>query len=341
MEETDIRTDSSMDRDNRILVSEEPLERLASTWPESMGSLQWRFPFVLPGWLKAWWDAFGQGWEPCVLSARSSGRTIGIAPLRLRGKEARFIGDVNVSDYLDFVTEPGREEAFLMILVDHLRRLGIRRLDLRVLRPDSTAIRFLPRVARSAGCEMSIEQEDVTYEIPLPATWDDYLSTLSGHQRHEIRRKLRRFEERGSYRLTKVEEPEEVSATLDTFMDLFRSSRADKEAFMDRPMALFFRSMTRSMAACRTIRFHLLETDGNIAAALLCFDHSSTTYLYNNGFHRSYASLSIGIVSKVLSIKDCIEQGRKVYDLLKGAEPYKHHLGGKPVPLFRCRIRLL
>jgi len=329
-----------MAADEDIVVSEESLERLATRWPECGGSLPWRFPFVLPAWLKAWWEAFGYGWESRVLSVQSNGRTIGIAPLRFRGTEARFIGEVNVCDYLDFVAEPGREEEFFVILLEHLSRLGIRRLDLRVLRPDSTTVRFLPRVACSLGCEMRIEQEDVTYEIELPRTWDEYLSGLSGHQRHELRRKLKRLREGGAFRLRTVEEPGEVHATLNTFLELFRSSRRDKAEFMNRPMTRFFRSMTESMAACGIIRFYLIEVEGKAAASLLCLECSSTTYLYNNGYDRRYASLSIGILSKVLSIRDCIERGRKVYDLLKGAEAYKHQLGGKPVPLFRCRARL-
>ena len=61
-------------------------------------------------------------------------------------------------------------------------------------------------------------------------------------------------------------------------------------------------------------------------------------YLYNSGYDPRYGELSVGLLCKVLSIKNSIESGRKRYDFLKGAEPYKYHLGGKEVPLSRCRI---
>jgi CelD/BcsL family acetyltransferase involved in cellulose biosynthesis len=50
--------------------------------------------------------------------------------------------------------------------------------------------------------------------------------------------------------------------------------------------------------------------------------------------------LSVGIISKVLSIRSGIEAGCRRYDFLKGAETYKKHLGGKEVPLYRCSVML-
>jgi CelD/BcsL family acetyltransferase involved in cellulose biosynthesis len=330
-----------MDAAANPTILEEPLECLASRWQASRGMLPWDLPFVLPPWLKAWWDAFGRGWEPRVLTVESNGRTIGIAPMRLRGQEARIIGDVNVCDYLDFIAEPGREEAFLGALVGHLQQLGVRRLDLRVLRPESVAARFLPGVASKLGWKASLVQEDVSYELQLPSSWDEYLDGLSRHQRHEVRRKLRRLEETEKhFRLRVLEEREAVCSSFAVFLELFRSSRPDKDEFMDAPMTAFFQSLVETLAAQRMLRLYFLEMDSEIAAGVLCFERGATTYLYNNGFDRRFASLSIGMLSKLLTIRECIERGQKVYDFLKGSEPYKRHLGGKPVPLFRCRVRL-
>ncbi len=48
--------------------------------------------------------------------------------------------------------------------------------------------------------------------------------------------------------------------------------------------------------------------------------------------------MSVGVLSKVLCIKDSIERGKKKFDFLKGDERYKYHLGGQEVRLYRCRI---
>jgi CelD/BcsL family acetyltransferase involved in cellulose biosynthesis len=75
-------------------------------------------------------------------------------------------------------------------------------------------------------------------------------------------------------------------------------------------------------------------------AAVLCFDNGSTVYLYNSGYDLRFSALSVGLLSKVLSIKDSIERGRRKYDFLKGDEKYKQYLGGRPLPLFSYRIQL-
>jgi CelD/BcsL family acetyltransferase involved in cellulose biosynthesis len=105
-------------------------------------------------------------------------------------------------------------------------------------------------------------------------------------------------------------------------------------------MTAFFHSLVEALAAQRMLRLYFLEMDSEVAAGVLCFERGATTYLYNNGFDRRFASLSIGMLSKLLTIRECIERGQKVYDFLKGSEPYKRHLGGKPVPLFRCRVKM-
>jgi len=63
-------------------------------------------------------------------------------------------------------------------------------------------------------------------------------------------------------------------------------------------------------------------------------------YLYNNGYDNDFSSLSVGLLGKVLSIKESIQSGKKTYDFLKGAEVYKRRLGGQPIQLYRCLIEL-
>ena len=105
-------------------------------------------------------------------------------------------------------------------------------------------------------------------------------------------------------------------------------------------MSSFFLSLAEAMAERHILRICVLEADAIPAAAIMCFDYKSRIYLYNNGYDRRFSSLSVGILSKVLSIKDSIQRGRRKYDFLKGSEAYKHRLGGKEVPLYRCQVEL-
>jgi CelD/BcsL family acetyltransferase involved in cellulose biosynthesis len=213
-------------------------------------------------------------------------------------------------------------------------------LDLNTVRADSEGLTELTAAASGLGCEVSCTTEDVTFEVELPATWDEFLGKLSGKQRHEVRRKLRRMCEAAEVDFRLVEGLDDMNNEMETFLMLFGSNRSDKAAFMTGQMAAYFRSLAETTAKAGLLKLFFLDLDGKPAAAVMCFDHNSTIYLYNNGYDGRYGSLSVGVLSKVLSIKESILEGKDRYDFLKGAEKYKQHLGGVAVPLSRCRVKL-
>jgi CelD/BcsL family acetyltransferase involved in cellulose biosynthesis len=107
---------------------------------------------------------------------------------------------------------------------------------------------------------------------------------------------------------------------------------------MTAQMESFFRSLADTMAKAGLLRLGILELDTLPTAMVMCFDYNDCVYLYNSGYNPSYSALSVGLLSKVLCIKDSIQRGRKRFDFLKGGELYKYHLGGKEIPLYSCHI---
>jgi len=321
-------------------ITQETFGSLSSYWLDRSSSLEWDCLFVLPCWMRVWWSVFHNGAASLLSAVRDKNKIIGIAPLMVQGEEARFIGDTDVCDYQDFIVAPGREQEFFEVLINHLRQEGISRLDLNAIRADSKLLGEFARLAGNLKCEISCDPEDVTFELDLPATWDEYLAKLTGKQRHEVRRKLRRLHEAAEVNYRVVDGFEEVMDEMETFLALFGLSRSDKAAFMTGQMATYFRSLAETMARENLLKLYFLDLDGTPAAAVMCFDHNSTVYLYNNGYDGRFSSLSVGLLSKVLNIKESIQRGKKRYDFLKGTEEYKHRLGGKPVPLYRCRVKL-
>lgn len=327
--------------ENTYRVTRESFESLSSFWPDTGSSLEWDCPFVLPPWLRAWWNAFGDGRSQCLMGVRQGDERIGIAPLRVKGEEASFIGDQDMCDYLDFIVASGREPEFFQVLIKELRQQGVRHMDLGPVRADSTVMKVLPLVAERLECEFSSEREDISYELTLPATWGEYLGLLKGTERHEIRRKLRRLEEAARVEFRRVDDPREVRRSMDTFLGLFGANRPDKAAFMTSRRTRFFRSLAEAMAEAGLLTLSFLELDARPAAAVMCFHDPSTVYLYNNGYDNRFRSLSVGVLSKVLCIREAIREGKKRFDFLKGPEAYKRRLGGKPVSLYRCRLRIV
>jgi len=303
---------------------------------DSGTGLQWGCPFVLPSWMRVWWQHFGNGFEMHLAAIRNDSSVIGVAPLKIQGDTASFLGSDNVCDYEDLVSIPGREADVFAAVLDSLRQRGVKRLDLGLLRPDSLVVTRFAGFAAAAGASVTTVPEDVSAEMDLPGTFDGYLEMLNTKQRHEVRRKMRRLEEAGriDYQLLNGD------GALDSFMGLFALARDEKAHFMTPEMESFFRDLAAGMSGAGLLRLGKLDFDDKTVAMIMAFDYNDTVYLYNSGFDPQYDSLSVGLLSKVFCIRESIQQGKKRFEFLKGNEIYKQRLGGKEIPLYRCQIAI-
>ncbi len=338
---TGIHLKISMNLNNqKIEIKTESFERLESFFLSTTFELDWNCLFVLPLWLRTWWDIFGENHHPEILAGYHKRKLIGVAPLRIQEKTARFIGGENVCDYQDMIVASNHQDDFFKAIFAHLKEKGIRFLQLETLRPDSASLTELPNLAKQMGYAVICNQVAFSYEIKLPRTWKSYLYMLNGKQRHETRRKLRRMNEAGHVQFRAIERLDEISEAMDIFFSLFKASRPDKSEFLTKQMMSFFRLMAQRMAQQGFLRMFFLDIDRIPAAGVMCFDYNDTIFLYNNGYNPQFSHLSPGFLSKVYTIRESIEQGKLRYDLLKGDEGYKKRLGSTPVPLYHLKIDL-
>ena len=320
----------------RYEAKAESFDSIADYWQDKQSRLKWDCIFVLPGWLESWWQSFGAD-DLCLLSVRDDDKVIGIVPLRIKGKQARFIGDSDVCDYLDFVVAPEREADFFKTVIDYLRHQGVEHLNLAHVSKGSVVwAHLLNETARDRGYDVVVDQEDVLVEMDLPDTWEAYLASLSTKQRHEVKRKLNKLASAGNANYRVCDNAE----AMDTFLALFSRNKEEKVAFMTPQMQLFFISLAQSMAEIGILKIGVLELDALPVAAVMCFDYDGVVYLYNSAYDAKYGVLSVGLISKIMCIKDSIEKGAKSFNFLKGAEEYKYRLGGAEVPVYNCQINI-
>jgi CelD/BcsL family acetyltransferase involved in cellulose biosynthesis len=290
--------------------------------------------------MQVWWRVFGAGVKACIRTVRSGDKVIGVAPLMVKDGTAYLIGGTDVCDYLDFITAPSMESDFFNVLLDDLKKNDIRRLDLKLVRPDGTVFSSLMPVAEKRGYEVTSIKEDVSLEMDLPSSFDEYLESLSTKQRHEVRRKLRRLSEEGRIEYRFADSGGAVAPAMNTFFKMFIESRQDKATFMTEQRKSFFMLLADTMAERGLLKLGILELDNQPVAEIMCFEYNNCIYLYNSGYDPGYTSLSVGLLSKVMAVQDSIERGIKRFDFLKGGEIYKYHLGGREVPLYRCQIAI-
>ena len=291
--------------------------------------------FLTPAWQRTWWEHFRGDADLCLLTVGSESDPLGIAPMAIDGDVLRFLGGTDLFDYHDFVTGDPR---FYDALADCLDSEPWRTMDLASVPDGSLTLQHIPRVYRERGCEVTVEIEDVVPGLALPATWDEYLGRLRRKDRHELQRKLRRLDAAGSYRV-RLSTHETLEADVDLFHEVMRESREEKRDFLGPEREAFFRDIVERMQSAGALRLFLLELEGEPIAAVLAFDYAGCRLLYNSGFRRASASLSAGLLLKALCVKDAIERGLTYFDFLRGAEPYKYHLGAQDASIHQIVVR--
>ena len=296
--------------------------------------------FLSRQWQTAWARAFLAGRALHLLGVSDDAGTLaGVLPLFDEGDGLRrFVGGVDVSDYLDLVVPAGREADVWQALLQH-RAGEPTEWDLHAIRAASPTLEILPRLCAESGLRAQVEREDRCPVLELPGSWDAYLERLPGKDRHELRRKIRKLErELPGTSVRSHASPEGWDAALADFLRLHRLSKTGKARFMDERMEAFFRDATRSLAAAGWARLWFLECDGAAVASFLCLEYGGSVGLYNSGFDPVHAKLAPGIVLLAHVIRDAIDRGIPEFDFLRGEESYKYAFGPTPRDLFRVRV---
>ena len=165
-----------------LIIFEETFTGLESKYQQADTKLNWNLVFTTPAWLRVWWQSFGTGSTLHLRSVLQENRIIGIAPLQIKNQTASIVGNVDVCDYQDFIIVPGKEREFYNAVLDDLLQNNIYDLHLETIRPDSTIVTYLMPLAQSRGYKLDYQQSDVSSDMALPKTWEDYLAGLDGKQ---------------------------------------------------------------------------------------------------------------------------------------------------------------
>jgi CelD/BcsL family acetyltransferase involved in cellulose biosynthesis len=323
------------------ITTDEAFCSLHSEWNALLSTNATNEIFLTWEWQYTWWQTYQPG-DLWIIAARDDDQNvIGIAPLYIErtSQIVRFIGGVEVTDYVDVLVRPEMCEAFFAQLVDFLVTHGkdYRCLTLSNIPGETPTLEVLTDHLTARGFNVMISDEDVCPAIVLPTDFETYLSQLDKKQRHELRRKVRRAEDNPDDEVAWyiVGPQHDLDAEIERFLHLMMESHPEKARFLQESHHKdFFKSIIPQLAACGWLQLSFLTINGEAAATYLNFDYNNRIFVYNSGLLPSkYAHLSPGIVLLVYNIQRAIEQGREVFDFLQGNEDYKYRMGAQDRPV--------
>ncbi|HUP27294.1 MAG TPA: GNAT family N-acetyltransferase [Chloroflexia bacterium] len=336
-----------------------------SEWDTLLASSPSDVVFLTWQWQSLWWQHFGAS-ANCKLHLLvlrdQRGAPVGIAPLFIAadtvpplkeyvpGEErpegegdlrrvVRFVGGIEIADYLDVIAPAEMLGPVWGAVLEYLNRLENEwdLVDLHSL-PDGSESRIvLQSLSGQYGLDCRTFPEDVSPVLELPGDWNTYLMSLRKKDRHELRRKVRKLEGRDDARwyLVNPSDTGALQRAVSTFVDLHRSSGEDKAKFMDEQMAAFFAATVPALASTGWLDLAILEIDKHPAAAYFSFNYKERIYLYNSGYEPRWASYSAGIALLAYRIHKAILQHVRVFDFLRGDEPYKYDFGARNTYVYR------
>ena len=326
----------------QVIQTLEELERLEEDWNQLLNCCSAsHVPFLRYEFLSSWWKTLGGGeWqhgELFVIVGRAPDQEIsGIAPLFFTKNKVgipalMLLGSIEISDYLDIITEASEIPAFVEALIEFLdgdKAPDWHVLDLYNLPEDSPTLPALKKAAESHGWSYEQERLQPCPYIPLPDDWEEYLANIDKKQRHEIRRKMRRAQNHEQpVRWYIVENEDQLDAEIEDFMSLMAQD-PEKDQFLTDVMRSQMQSSVHAAFKAGWLQLAFLEINCEKAAGYLNFDYNNHIWVYNSGLNFDYGNLSPGWVLLAELIKWAIENGRSSFDFMRGDERYKYKFGG-------------
>lgn len=295
------------------MISQVNIIESKELWDKAAKRDVMQVPFFTHQWHTDWNTVF-RSFEPLYLIVDNDI----VAPFVKNGTTAEFSGGGEIADYLDIIGPNEKKSSAWPHIISYLKSLNVTSLNLRNVPESSPTLDFFKSFPST-----TVTKEDTTPKFLLASSWDVYIESLDRKYRHELERKIRKFERENPSAHIVESDKSEVDVT--TLLELMQKDEAKRE-FLTEEMKRFFRTIVTSFVDSISLLF--VVVDNNKIAATLSFIQNQNSYLYNSGFDKEhYPNASFYL--KAMTIKKSFEKGIREYNFLQGNERYKYELGGQ------------
>jgi CelD/BcsL family acetyltransferase involved in cellulose biosynthesis len=316
--------------------------RLATAWNELVRARPSGTAFQSPAWQEALARPYVRAGRFRLLTISEHLDLVGALPLQLNpGGRLETLGSM-ISDYLEPPVDPhltGNVWDAICYALLRLPGVDVNEVTIHNVRRDALDFDLLCAAARRRNFDVALVQTAAATRVALAPTWDAYLGRLGGHDRKEIRRKLRKAVEQAGAELVTAKTETDVTAALENVFEYMRQaggSKGAKARWTYRPM---FKRIARPLLRAGQLQVHTLRLEGRDAAGLICFPGHDGPLVWAAGFDHAMSKWSPGIVLFAMTMQRAIAQGATCFDLLRGQQRYKSELGAVDAPVYRVTLR--
>src|ERR1700726_572899 len=285
-----------------VLRSPNALLEIRPIWNELLANSEANTIFLTLEWATSWWSAFGSAFEPVILKCLDCDRQlVGIVPffrvrerigLNIPGDALYLVGDVSGgSEKLDWIVQSGWEQAVVGAVLDWLEGAG-RGWDIfhyDAVRSESKVAAFLVDECHRRSWFLT-RQQRISYRVPVAASWEAYLDSISKKMRSGIQQQVRRANRTFSVEARLCQSTDQLETDLQTLFALHAKrwqQRGKTGSLFQDEKQKFYGELAKSCLARGWLEFWMLEFNGKPVACEFGFNYDGVYSFLQGGFDRS------------------------------------------------------
>lgn len=332
----------------RVHASFAELADLRTEWEQLVDAVDGEI-YMTPDWLESWWAVYAGRRSLAVFVCRAHGRLVGVVPMLIDrvhiGPTALRVARVLGSDYGLLVCQPPvlaeHSPAVFTAVLDGL--LGHDLADVASFTAVGESWAALPGLrdaatAPSAPWELLNDEPRGPFTtFHLPATFDEYLGTLSKNHRQNYRRTINLIRRHGALRWD-LTPPDAAEAEFERFRVQHETQWARDGKlghFGDWPRALeFHTALVRRNAPLGRLRLVRLLLDDEPIAYNYAYRLGAAYHwlLPSRRVGEEYDRMGLGRVGVMTMIEAAIAEGARRVEAGPAHYDYKVQLGGTEIP---------
>ncbi|MGH8371922.1 MAG: GNAT family N-acetyltransferase [Gammaproteobacteria bacterium] len=278
-------------------------------------------PYLRPGWVAAWWHAFGIG-ELEIRTLRNRGQLVAVLPMIKHRSTLKSVANCH-SPRFGLLA---KDLASATELARTLFEAKPRRVSIAALDPAGSSMKACWRAAEEAGYRTILHPYQRSPYLEIDESWSEYESRLSRRLLVNLRRCRQRLKKLGSVAIEIVDGHEQLDSFLEEAFAVEASGwkGAQRTAIQCSPETVKFYTDIANWAVSRgMLRIFFLRLGKHPLAMYYGLIKDGTCYLLKGGYDAAYARYSPGKMLMHSVVSYCFSAGLSSIEFHGDANQYK------------------